>query len=628
MHGRAGFLRRLALITIMTAALPACSARVSVEGLPTAEESLARIGRRLGASLALDELSVVAQRSERLLARLTTEERAALGQGAFRFHSDRPVIVTVVSPDHRSLFWLDDLGFHRVAQPIRVADQEWAVYRKPFPAGWVGLGVNGLDRTPTAHYLVFVHSVESAEGAGTVPTISRLAPEHWRLTTAREGSSAAVDRDLPLGPLPEELRGALLLRPAHDRRHAALLARGRIWKTHAASGRTPDQVSVAFGLDAARSLVWTWRTEPGVRTTALRLTNDPSRPFRTIEGDSHLVESPGLLNDPMIRRHCAAATDLTPGTAYSYSLGDGVSEEWTPWKVVRTAPTGPRPFRFLYLGDPQCGLEEWGKLLANAHHLHPDAAFLMIAGDLVDRGNERTNWDHFFLRAAGVFEELPLLPCAGNHEYLDQGPRLYRAVFALPANGPAAVDSGLVYSFEYGDAFFAVLDSTSAVSDARLAAKQAEWLDDRLARTRTTWKVVMFHHPVYASHPKRESPALRDAWVPVFDKHGVDLVLQGHDHAYLRTYPLRAGRRVEDAGAGTTYVVSVSGTKYYDQRPRPETAVGFTRLSTYQTIDIQSPENRLLYRAWDTTGREVDRVVMDKPGDAPRLAVRPGSSIP
>ena len=67
----------------------------------------------------------------------------------------------------------------------------------------------------------------------------------------------------------------------------------------------------------------------------------------------------------------------------------------------------------------------------------PDAAFLLIAGDLVDRGNERTNWDHFFLRAAGVFERLPLMPCVGNHEYLDQGPRLYRAFFDLPRNGPA-----------------------------------------------------------------------------------------------------------------------------------------------------------------------------------------------
>src|SRR5262249_33445869 len=152
--------------------------------------------------------------------------------------------------------------------------------------------------------------------------------------------------------------------------------------------------------------------------------------------------------------------------------------------------------------------------------------------DLVDRGNERTNWDHFFLRAAGVFERLPLLPCVGNHEYLDQGPRLYRATFALPANGPAGIEADIVYSLQYCSVFIAVLDSTLALVNCMLARRQAEWLDDALGRTSSPWKLVMFHHPVYASHPTRESPALRDTWVPVIEKHGVALVLQGHDHAY------------------------------------------------------------------------------------------------
>ena len=48
------------------------------------------------------------------------------------------------------------------------------------------------------------------------------------------------------------------------------------------------------------------------------------------------------------------------------------------------------------------------------------------------------------------------------------------------------------------------------------------------------------------------------------------------------------------ADQGTTYVVSVAGTKYYGQRSRAEMAVGITGLSTYQTIDIHVPENRLI----------------------------------
>ena len=190
--------------------------------------------------------------------------------------------------------------------------------------------------------------------------------------------------------------------------------------------------------------------------------------------------------------------------------------------------------RFLYLGDAQTGLERWGRLLEGAVRRHPGMDFVVLAGDLVDRGNERTNWDHFFLRAAPVFDRLPVMPCVGNHEYLDVGPRLYRAFFELPHNGPRGIDPDLAYSFEAGDACFAVLDSTLAVWDPDAARRQAEWLDETLARTKARWKIAIFHHPVYPSHPWRDMPALREHWVPVFDKHHVDLVLQGHDHAYQR----------------------------------------------------------------------------------------------
>jgi hypothetical protein len=488
------------------------------------------------------------------------------------------------------------------------------LFEKRFPAGWVGLGVNGLDRAPTGHYAVFIRAARS----GPPPAIEGIDPDCWRIVPARDGTSAAFDREQPIGPLPRELSGALLLQPAYGRRHASLLARSRVWKTHAASGPKADQIAVAFGNDPARGLAWTWRTDPSVASSRVRLVAQGAggscglQRWMTITGQSELIETPSVLNDPAVRRHRVEATDLAPDTVYAYSLGDGSPQGWSPWYTVRTGPGRPRSFTFLYMGDPQCGLEEWGKLLSAAYRRHPDAACLLIAGDLVDRGNERTNWDHFFVRAAGVFERLPVLPCAGNHEYLDQGPRLYRAYFDLPANGPAGIDPDLVYAFEYGNAFIAVLDSTLGLASPAMARKQAEWLDVALGRTQRLWKLVMFHHPVYASHPTRESPALGEAWVPVFDKHHVDLVLQGHDHAYQRTYPLRAGRRVTRPDQGTTYIVSVSGTKYYGQRLRTETAVGFTERSTYQTIAIEVPEDRLVYRAWDGEGREVDHFTIVK----------------
>jgi hypothetical protein len=498
-------------------------------------------------------------------------------------------------------------------------DTAWKVYRKTFASGWIGLGVNNLDRTPVAHYVVFVRPMTGHDERAprTIVSLDPNQDRSWKTTTARQGSSAAHDAYKPFKRMPVELVDAVMLQPAYAERHSALLATGRVWKTHVISSPLPDQVTIAFGSDPARDLVWSWRTSPKVKSTALRVVRAPAgEDVRVVMGGSTMLEVPNLLNDPVIRRHRVEVDGLEPDTVYWYSAGDGTDAGWGPWWTVKTGPDRTQSVRFLYLGDAQTGLEGWGRLLKAAYRRHPRADFVVLAGDLVDRGNERTNWDHFFLRAAGVFDRVPLMPCVGNHEYLDMGPRLYRAFFELPRNGPDGIGPDLVYHFECGDAFFAVLDSTLAVSSPDQAKRQAEWLDQALRQTRATWKFAIFHHPVYPSHPWRDSPAMREHWVPIFDKHHVDLVLQGHDHAYLRTYPLRANHRAKGSSQGTIYLIAVSGDKFVDQRPRDYIEVGFTRVPTYQTIDIDAHLNQLSYRAWTGDGKIVDELTIDKPRDS------------
>jgi hypothetical protein len=604
-------------IGLLLALLAGCSSPSStpVEQLPSVEATLQAVGRRLSRSLSADELSRLATRSGELLGKLTAAERDALGRGYLRFRVDRASVVDVAVPSRSIPFWIADQGFTATGWTLTHPDSTLLVYRKPFEAGWVGLGVNGLDWSSASHYAVFIRG--RGGEAGTVNLqMADSSQVRYRLVTASEGVSLACDAEKPVGRLPDALRGATLLQMAHGARHATLLARGRVWKTHVPSRHEPDQVVVSFGESSSRSLVWSWRTDPSVSQTVLKLAptgsrSSPPHSVRLVRGTSRLVETPNLLNDPAIRRHRVHFDGLEPETTYAYALGDGSDDGWSSWHVVRTAPERQKTVQFLYLGDAQCGLEKWGKLLRRARERYPHAGFILLAGDLVDRGNERTNWDHFFLRAAGVFDSIPLMPCVGNHEYLDQGPRLFRAFFDLPARSGSISD--LVYSFEYSDVFIAVLDSTEAVSDPRSAQRQARWLDTALANTRATWRLVMFHHPVYASHPTREYPDLAAAWVPVFDKHQVDLVLQGHDHAYMRTYPLRHGRKAEKDGDGTVYVLAVSGDKFCPQRTTDTTQVGFTDRSTYQTIDIDARATRLVFRAWDIDDREWDRFVIEKP---------------
>jgi hypothetical protein len=616
-------------LILVVAALAGLPIQSQVVQFASPQNALIAAGRRLSLTKSASELTALASHGGAVLRLLEPAERRALGTTYLRFRVNSTVVVHVAAPERSVPFWVQDLGFRLDDSVLVNEDSSWKVFRRTYVPGWVGLGVNGLDRKPPAHYVVFVRPTGSrADDAIEQSVVLDPQDAHsWNVIRAHPGVSAAHDSYRPFATLPDDLVDSLLLQPAHAQRHSTLLATGRVWKAHVVSGLRPDQVTIAFGSDPARQLVWSWTTSTSVESTALRIApagapavrdrevaGNGAGPVhaRLVTGEATPLKVPNLLNDPVVLRHRVAVDGLEPDTTYLYSAGDGSPAGWGPWRKAKTAPSGARDMSFLYLGDAQTGLERWGNLLRAAYRRHPEIDFLLIAGDLVDRGSERTNWDHFFLRAAGVFDRVPFMPCVGNHEYLDSGPRLYRAFFELPRNGPVDIEPELVYQFECGDAFFALLDSTLAVADAGEARRQAEWVDAALGRTHATWKFVIFHHPVYPSHPWRDTPNLREIWVPVFDRHHVDMVLQGHDHAYLRTYSLRGHHRVAGPAAGTTYVVAVSGDKFVDQAQRDYIEIGFTRLPTYQTIEIQSKPRRLSYRAWSEAGAVVDELTIEK----------------
>jgi hypothetical protein len=126
----------------------------------------------------------------------------------------------------------------------------------------------------------------------------------------------------------------------------------------------------------------------------------------------------------------------------------------------------------------------------------------------------------------------------------------------------------------------------------------------------------MLHHPIYPSHPWRDTPALRERLLPIFDKHHVDFVLQGHDHAYQRTYPLRGNLRAQTPAGGTIYLMAVSGDKFVDHTPREYVEVGRAGVSTYQTFEIEPRSNRLTYRAWTEEGKVLDELSIVKEEEA------------
>lgn len=226
---------------------------------------------------------------------------------------------------------------------------------------------------------------------------------------------------------------------------------------------------------------------------------------------------------------------------------------------VRFRTPGAHQVRFLAFGDSGAGSEPQRELavLMQAE----EAELIVHTGDLAYTGGTFPAFlERHFAIYADLLARTPLFPCLGNHEYGEPGARAYMALNRTPAAGVPPEDQGRYYSFDWGPVHFVALDSNAGlIAAAEGRGRMLEWLDRDLMRTRQPWKVVYFHHPPYASgrHDGNPISALaRNVLVPVLERGGVQLVLNGHEHSYQRSRPIRAGRV---AGDGVVYVTTGGG---------------------------------------------------------------------
>ncbi len=566
----------------------------------SADETMNQLVTRLTAEFSPQELTQLDDTA--VLERLTLEEREALATRHHHFRVNVPVVVSVMRESGQAVppFWLDEQGFTKT-ELVVTNSENWTyeVWQKAFPAGEVGLGINGFDRH-RPHYFVSV----GAQEPGVRVEVSDRCPAEHALNSMHAGAFVYHDWDsLLLKDVPEELVGQPMLATIRGRAREAHIL-GGFRETPSPSSSTPDQILLTWCDDPRTTQAIQWRTSPEIATGTVKLWKISS-PADTsvVEADLEKIEDRFLLNDRHCHRFSARLDGLKPGTEYGYQVGSVADNRWSESLTFTTAPSKPKPFTFITFGDTHIK-PVWGDMLRSASKRHPEAAFHLIAGDLVDTGQYRDDWDKFFALSSEVFSQRPLIPTIGNHDSIDGlGAGMYRSMFTLPENGTSLLSAEQTYTVTYGNVLFIVLDTSSRTMD------QAEWLEEVLAASKEDWKIAMFHFPPY--NAKQSYPDIENLWGYLFDKYHVDIALQGHFHYYMRSHPIRRGKPVSDPADGTIHLMSIAIDNPERNLPdAPYAAVQFGGTPLYQTFEVDG--RRLTVRAHDPEGNVRDEFTLTK----------------
>lgn len=378
------------------------------------------------------------------------------------------------------------------------------------------------------------------------------------------------------------------------------------------SSAAPYDVVTTFKGDAETSRAFTWYTTDSGAAGRLEVIQGGNAVF---SGDAVMkvdAENTVITTDKGSRGvHKAEVTGLEAGTLYTYRVGTGHDGEWSTAAQFTTADADSEEVTFINITDSQgvtaADFKLWGNTLNKAFQTFPAAQFIVHNGDFTEEPEDSAAWDSFFGNVQSLVASYPLMPVTGNHDEIDGKAAEFTSHFNLPDNGAKGSIAGTSYSFDYGPVHVTVLNTESNLK------KQTDWLEADLAGNDKKWKIVAIHRPAYGGNTYKKL----DDWTEIFDKYQVDLVLQGHNHEYSRSYPLLKGAIVPEgenpAGAarGTVYVVTnASGSKFNEKKEDQFYHKVHFQNNKQMFAGITVSGNTLSYEAYDVDGNKLDEFIL------------------
>ncbi|WP_228690724.1 metallophosphoesterase family protein [Lunatimonas sp.] len=530
---------------------------------------------------------------------LTDDEKQVMATQYWVLRVNVPVTVSLMrDSDQKTIpFWLEESGFTRTEMRVKNTHSTYEVWQKDFPKGEINLGINGFDK----HRPVYFISL-APKNVSDQLEIEPVFPENQHIETLDVGAFTYHDwSGLTLTEVPQEMKGKPMLTTIRGRAREAHLI-GAFRATDFPSSTVPDQVTLTWSGNPRNSIDIQWRTHASVEASGVRYWKEGSTDTLTQTAEAALMEDRLLENDRYIHRFTAKIQNLQPATRYMYQVGSPETS-WTNPENFQTSDEKNAPFSFVWFGDVH-NTDQWGDLIHQADQRHKDNRFYIIAGDLVNTGLHRDDWDQLFGYAGKTIARRPLMTVPGNHDSQDGlGAWMFEDMFSYPENGPAELPSGRSYYFTYHNALYIMLDATLPLS------KQSGWMEQVLKDNPADWKFVVTHFPPYNAVEPYED--IISQWVPLFDQYEVDMVMGGHFHYYMRSKPLINSEASTNPKKGTRYVISI-GTKGKNKEAEKGSyaEVQFAAEFLYQYMEIDGRNVR--YTVYDLSGNIRDQFTLTK----------------
>ncbi len=392
----------------------------------------------------------------------------------------------------------------------------------------------------------------------------------------------------------------------------------------AQNGSAPDAALAPTGLVASpyigettpTSVVVAWATDTS-GASEVRYSEDTSY--------SHTAAATSFASDGKTW-HSATITGLTPDTTYHYRVYTG-GVDLTPWSDVTftTAPPDTATqVTFAALGDGRPNSTS-----ASPNQAAWDVAYQMTqknfdfavhSGDIVYGGGvcsgSDSGWNQYLRAYFDVYEDsvkqTPFYPAIGNHELGSGssacGYHAYTDVYHLPENAPSG-DEERYYAFDWGNVHVISLNTEQ---NYNVGSAQYNWLENDLQNTDRRWIVVAFHRPPYSSGPHGSNTDVQDQLVPLFEQYGVDVVLNGHDHDYERTCPIKndACTTIDDGGV-VYFVTGGAGAPLYSQNdPNAWFTAKYSKSHHFMLLSVNDCQMNI--QAIDDNGNVIDSYQIDK----------------